>query len=723
MPIRIAFFQAMKGAYETGGGEVPGWVKARTLEEAGVCATCYINHELSEAIISFRGTVLNMANLRDDLMLAFGRIPRGFWEAVRFDNFLLAEVIPPAYKVTYVGHSLGAIYASLLACLRRGNAITLDSPGIRSLIDMIPGVPHPEDKLLHALYQGSIHHQTTVINYLSAPNVINTLHSHIGGNFRVFVGHVIGMSGRHVVKCVASSVKRFLGAPLTAVASTTSSFAALFGPKTHNILMEVPLPSVTPLDIIINAIVKVIDYSVWLSRQHSVANLLEALTFEPQQESERLARVVLWPRLTTAFPHILGTTGTFTSTVRDWVAFEPNTEGVHTLFSENHILETRVSKIPGYEVIPLEKPESPQEPKHKKSKTDDSRADQDNHFRNASSSTTSTDSISGSRPTDHTTDFDRTPIIINFDSPLLQVITAYAVQSQNRLQHILLPDGKDPDSFTARSPLSEEELTVCDPTREQVVRGLSQLRETLPRDRIDVSSAELSEILKQFFDSPATINFDLVEAKKQSRQTLEYSFAAANFNEYLSKSHGFIIRDVDGDGNCFFSAIEDQLRKQAPDLLEDHNMLRLRAAKYMNDHIAEYGPFIAGLSTSPIEYLESMATSGEWADEPIINALARALDVTIVIIRSDQQVPNIINPGEGRRALHLGYYVGIHYVSLHNTLSIDMAHDGIPPGGSPITAATLSNASAITTFQEYLMVKRGMTAAEAKEFERVLGVD
>jgi hypothetical protein len=125
---------------------------------------------------------------------------------------------------------------------------------------------------------------------------------------------------------------------------------------------------------------------------------------------------------------------------------------------------------------------------------------------------------------------------------------------------------------------------------------------------------------------------------------------------------------VPGDGNCFFYALSKQLQRFSP-LLHKHypsyEQLRTAAIGYITEHSDAFAPFFPLNASKLPAHLEKMNARGEWVDEPIMVAAAKALGVSIRIIRSDGAEDNIINlTGGSEPILQMAYYVGLHYDSL-----------------------------------------------------------
>ncbi len=128
--------------------------------------------------------------------------------------------------------------------------------------------------------------------------------------------------------------------------------------------------------------------------------------------------------------------------------------------------------------------------------------------------------------------------------------------------------------------------------------------------------------------------------------------------------YGFTLQSVPGDGNCFFHAVLDQLKRL--ELAGEWNFGSLRelAVNHMQANSAEYSNSLDGTMEA---YITNMRRSGTYADHLVIVALARALDVNLVIIRDDDTSPQVVrkSPRAGASTLYLGYQERKqHYYSL-----------------------------------------------------------
>lgn len=136
-------------------------------------------------------------------------------------------------------------------------------------------------------------------------------------------------------------------------------------------------------------------------------------------------------------------------------------------------------------------------------------------------------------------------------------------------------------------------------------------------------------------------------------------------------SWGFDCQEIDGDGNCFFNAVREQC--VANGISEyaqlSHEQLRAKTIEHLRKHSEEYLYFIDEEYDGNYEhYLEEMSRDGVWADDIAIRALSRALDLNIVIIRSDGALPNVFKRPNSFGVVHLGFEEEWHYVALRPQL-------------------------------------------------------
>ena len=131
--------------------------------------------------------------------------------------------------------------------------------------------------------------------------------------------------------------------------------------------------------------------------------------------------------------------------------------------------------------------------------------------------------------------------------------------------------------------------------------------------------------------------------------------------EEQAKQFGFLAIDVKPDGNCFYNALSKHT-KETPEKLREIAIERLKSRS------SYYQQSIEG---SFEHYINDHTKNGIWVEEPIIAALARSLNITIVIIQSNGNEPKIYKPHESKMTAYLGYINNLHYRSLHIDKSIE----------------------------------------------------
>lgn len=134
--------------------------------------------------------------------------------------------------------------------------------------------------------------------------------------------------------------------------------------------------------------------------------------------------------------------------------------------------------------------------------------------------------------------------------------------------------------------------------------------------------------------------------------------AQKEFVHQLSEM-GLQFREVQGDGNCLFRALGDQLEGN----VKNHLYYRQETAKYMMTNRRDFEPFLED-DCSFEDYIRKLQKEGTYAGNDAIVAFARRFDVNVII----HQVcaPLWIIEGGCCHApeLHIAYYNGDHYASI-----------------------------------------------------------
>jgi len=143
-------------------------------------------------------------------------------------------------------------------------------------------------------------------------------------------------------------------------------------------------------------------------------------------------------------------------------------------------------------------------------------------------------------------------------------------------------------------------------------------------------------------------------------KTKEWEEKFNQFQEFL-KSKGLYMRDVEGDGNCLFRAISDQMIGDE----SMHEQYRLMAVDYIKSR-KEYFAMFLQEGENIDDHITAMSKDGVWGGDFELVALSEVLGVKFCIHTKDQ-TPFIVKSSEKKkfsRVVHLAYHVGEHYSSV-----------------------------------------------------------
>jgi ankyrin repeat protein len=172
---------------------------------------------------------------------------------------------------------------------------------------------------------------------------------------------------------------------------------------------------------------------------------------------------------------------------------------------------------------------------------------------------------------------------------------------------------------------------------------------SIPQDLKQV----INQYLVRYLKNPSAISSPLPQKKIPGIDQLSFKLpkvATVGYNDE------FELLKVPGDGNCFFYAVEHQLKRINYPKSYTHGELRQLAVKYMIEHIQEYHDIIArdDIKRESIDqYLERMKKDEQWAGDPEIKALAAALDIRIQISQPGAYQP--LYGEKSQRRIHLSY--------------------------------------------------------------------
>lgn len=125
---------------------------------------------------------------------------------------------------------------------------------------------------------------------------------------------------------------------------------------------------------------------------------------------------------------------------------------------------------------------------------------------------------------------------------------------------------------------------------------------------------------------------------------------------------GFKLREIQGDGNCLFRALADQLNGDN----NVHGRHRKDVVGYMKENKEDFAPFLDETVTFE-KYLSNLASNGTYGGNDSIVAFARKNKVDVVIHQFES--PAFVINGEDKGCaikLHLAYHSMEHYSSVRS---------------------------------------------------------
>jgi tetratricopeptide (TPR) repeat protein len=165
------------------------------------------HNETKEIVIAHRGTVFNLnnASLLADYALFILMIPEQFGVAQQFTDKIRRQMDPKRI-LWHTGHSLGGAIAEFLVANETlfkqqslSFAITFDSPGIMEILEEY----HHHSKIEQSLSRSD---EFPVIGYLSVPNIVNTMGTHIGLLLRLSPAPLLSTPYHPLIKIIYTRV-------------------------------------------------------------------------------------------------------------------------------------------------------------------------------------------------------------------------------------------------------------------------------------------------------------------------------------------------------------------------------------------------------------------------------------------------------------------------------------------------------------------------------------
>lgn len=143
-------------------------------------------------------------------------------------------------------------------------------------------------------------------------------------------------------------------------------------------------------------------------------------------------------------------------------------------------------------------------------------------------------------------------------------------------------------------------------------------------------------------------------SKKNYNSEEELRFAAS------LAAVGLEVKYMEGDGNCMFRSLSDQLKDDA----SKHFLFREKIMSYIEDNREHFSLFME--DDEPFDdYLARMKTSGEWGGHQELYAASQCLDASIVVHQQEEDRPRyvLICPNTDR-FINISYHGECHYNSV-----------------------------------------------------------
>nr|GEX26851.1 hypothetical protein [Tanacetum cinerariifolium] len=126
-------------------------------------------------------------------------------------------------------------------------------------------------------------------------------------------------------------------------------------------------------------------------------------------------------------------------------------------------------------------------------------------------------------------------------------------------------------------------------------------------------------------------------------------------------TYNFVELPVEGDGNCQFRALSDQLHRSP----EHHKSVRKKVVTQLKLNPKLYKGYVPMAYT---DYLRKISKRGEWGDHVTLQAAADAYGVKILVLTSFKDtifieiLPKVL---KSRRVFFLSYWAKVHYNSMY----------------------------------------------------------
>jgi len=194
--------------------------------------------------------------------------------------------------------------------------------------------------------------------------------------------------------------------------------------------------------------------------------------------------------------------------------------------------------------------------------------------------------------------------------------------------------------------------------------------------------------------SSSNSNSKAAQRKEKERQIQRLNNIEnfTTFNNQLT-AIGLTLREIQGDGNCLFRALGDQLEGHG----RNHLKHREDTVEYMRNHRLDFEPFVE--DDIPFDkHVGNLGTPGSYAGNDAIVAFAKLHSVTIVIHQLGAPLWQINDVNDSSEKivteLHIAYHNGDHYNSVRK-----LGDDSETPAGIRLNIS--KNKDKVNCMQSY----------------------
>ncbi len=203
-----------------------------------------------------------------------------------------------------------------------------------------------------------------------------------------------------------------------------------------------------------------------------------------------------------------------------------------------------------------------------------------------------------------------------------------------------------------------------------------------------------------------------------------------SLDELLTNNGLFYVTPIDGDGNCFYRALADQLQqkkiqKRGQSGYYTYQELRQRAIEYITEHIEEFRQEAPPEFGTMEQYIEHHSKDGAWAEGIMITTIEQNLELDVPIAlrlygTDGHIIPRDSNDRAEATILNL-LYNGKHYDSLMlsqnttqlKTVPVDLVFDVLPAYHFAMFEIELSKGSNI-----FYRILQGVTSIDVSSYTK-----